>query len=400
MQRWVTRATPRGGAAPLRPHPGRHPKRRARSAKCSPLCSLLTPLRLRSRTRSLPFTMDPQHGQQNVAPREGAARLRPAIASPACPMQHLRRCGSAGTYSILQTELSHTRNRVQALESDRPDVIATANIGVSGSYPDRHCAAGADGFELLRRSPGPSRVTAQNRTTGMRPALGAVHAQVAHVAVGGTVGPAGYHLPAWWFGIFLRLRYSAARTRQVHLRRHWQIPSWCSRKILHPWFAAGRDRSVVRLPVHGSCADGVPPAAASHRAESMRHLATCAAHLPRGWIISAQLDPVHERIVHGVQVRREIDALARKVSRAHVARCVAYFLLDAMLRQQEHGRHSSGRLVVGQRFDLCQQQANQGCQIFRGHQLGICQCLRRCACRARAAEYQSRKKMPNHHAGR
>ncbi len=40
-------------------------------------------------------------------------------------------CGSAGTYSILQSELSQQLlgNKVQALESDRPDVIATANIG-------------------------------------------------------------------------------------------------------------------------------------------------------------------------------------------------------------------------------------------------------------------------------
>ena len=40
-------------------------------------------------------------------------------------------CGSAGTYSILQSALSRQLlgNKVQALESDRPEVIATANIG-------------------------------------------------------------------------------------------------------------------------------------------------------------------------------------------------------------------------------------------------------------------------------
>jgi glycolate oxidase iron-sulfur subunit len=40
-------------------------------------------------------------------------------------------CGSAGTYSILQSALSRQllRNKVQALESDRPEGIATANIG-------------------------------------------------------------------------------------------------------------------------------------------------------------------------------------------------------------------------------------------------------------------------------
>lgn len=40
-------------------------------------------------------------------------------------------CGSAGTYSILQPELSQQllRNKVAALESGKPDRIATANIG-------------------------------------------------------------------------------------------------------------------------------------------------------------------------------------------------------------------------------------------------------------------------------
>jgi len=40
-------------------------------------------------------------------------------------------CGSAGTYSILQPEISSQlkRNKLAALEADRPNVIATANIG-------------------------------------------------------------------------------------------------------------------------------------------------------------------------------------------------------------------------------------------------------------------------------
>src|SRR6266480_4144267 len=42
-----------------------------------------------------------------------------------------RRCGSAGTYSILQPQLSARllRLKVAALESGTPDLIATANIG-------------------------------------------------------------------------------------------------------------------------------------------------------------------------------------------------------------------------------------------------------------------------------
>ena len=48
-------------------------------------------------------------------------------------------CGSAGTYSILQPEISSAlrRNKLAALEADRPNVIATANIGCQ-----THLAAG------------------------------------------------------------------------------------------------------------------------------------------------------------------------------------------------------------------------------------------------------------------
>ncbi|MDD1619049.1 MAG: hypothetical protein LUQ52_06015 [Methylococcaceae bacterium] len=40
-------------------------------------------------------------------------------------------CGSAGTYSLLQPKLSQQllQDKVNALESAEPDVIATANIG-------------------------------------------------------------------------------------------------------------------------------------------------------------------------------------------------------------------------------------------------------------------------------
>ncbi|WP_353194283.1 glycolate oxidase subunit GlcF [Pusillimonas noertemannii] len=46
------------------------------------------------------------------------------------PNAHLC-CGSAGTYSITEPELSNTlrRNKVEALESGGPELIATANIG-------------------------------------------------------------------------------------------------------------------------------------------------------------------------------------------------------------------------------------------------------------------------------
>jgi glycolate oxidase iron-sulfur subunit len=40
-------------------------------------------------------------------------------------------CGSAGTYSLLQEELSQRllSDKVRALESGHPEVVATANIG-------------------------------------------------------------------------------------------------------------------------------------------------------------------------------------------------------------------------------------------------------------------------------
>ncbi|WP_435606756.1 glycolate oxidase subunit GlcF [Pseudomonas knackmussii] len=63
----------------------------------------------------------------------------------AVPDGHLC-CGSAGTYSLTQPELSKRlrANRLDALESGRPDLIATANIGCqihldsAGRTPVRH----------------------------------------------------------------------------------------------------------------------------------------------------------------------------------------------------------------------------------------------------------------------
>jgi len=70
-----------------------------------------------------------QHGQQI----RGAAEALLSAAGfqlTAVPDAHLC-CGSAGTYSILQVELSHRllENKVKALEAGTPEVIATANIG-------------------------------------------------------------------------------------------------------------------------------------------------------------------------------------------------------------------------------------------------------------------------------
>ncbi|MES9936786.1 MAG: heterodisulfide reductase-related iron-sulfur binding cluster, partial [Sedimenticola sp.] len=63
-------------------------------------------------------------------------------------------CGSAGTYSILQPEISSElrSNKLKALTIDSPDLIVTANVGCQ-----LHLSAGSDlpvshWIELLDRS--------------------------------------------------------------------------------------------------------------------------------------------------------------------------------------------------------------------------------------------------------
>jgi glycolate oxidase iron-sulfur subunit len=79
-----------------------------------------------------------QHGQQLKWVVEPILE-RLGFVTTAVPDAHLC-CGSAGTYSITQPELS-TRlrdNKVAALESNAPEIIATANIGCQ-----LHLAGGA-----------------------------------------------------------------------------------------------------------------------------------------------------------------------------------------------------------------------------------------------------------------
>jgi glycolate oxidase iron-sulfur subunit len=70
-----------------------------------------------------------QHGQQIRGVAEAMLRAAGYALTPV-EDGHLC-CGSAGTYSILQPELSKQllTNKVGALQSGGPDVIATANIG-------------------------------------------------------------------------------------------------------------------------------------------------------------------------------------------------------------------------------------------------------------------------------
>lgn len=79
-----------------------------------------------------------QHGQKITGVVEGILESA-GFTLTHVPDAHLC-CGSAGTYSILQGKLSKQLlgNKVEALESDQPEVIATANIGCH-----LHIASGA-----------------------------------------------------------------------------------------------------------------------------------------------------------------------------------------------------------------------------------------------------------------
>jgi glycolate oxidase iron-sulfur subunit len=98
------------------------------SAERAALAARLSPNTKRKRVAvHSPCTL--QHGQQIRGVVE-ALLADAGYALTAVPDGHLC-CGSAGTYSILQPVLSRQllRNKVTALQSDRPEVIATANIG-------------------------------------------------------------------------------------------------------------------------------------------------------------------------------------------------------------------------------------------------------------------------------
>ncbi|HEY4749506.1 MAG TPA: glycolate oxidase subunit GlcF [Steroidobacteraceae bacterium] len=126
--------------------------------------------RIASLARDISQVLAPEGAALLAALSRGADGMRVAFQAP-CSLQHAlkvvgvveplligagftltpvadggRCCGSAGTYSILQPQLSQQllHNKVSALEAGAPDVIATANIGClahirSGtSVPVRH----------------------------------------------------------------------------------------------------------------------------------------------------------------------------------------------------------------------------------------------------------------------
>lgn len=101
----------------------------------------LTALRLRKHHKKVAFhsPCTLQHGQringlvESVLVKTGV-ELVPVADAHLC-------CGSAGTYSILQPELSQQLldNKLQSLQNNKPDIIATANIGCQ-----MHMASKAD----------------------------------------------------------------------------------------------------------------------------------------------------------------------------------------------------------------------------------------------------------------
>jgi glycolate oxidase iron-sulfur subunit len=70
-----------------------------------------------------------QHGQQIRGKVEGLLRSL-GVDVQLCADSHLC-CGSAGTYSVLQPELSYRLrdNKLNNLQAMRPDMIVSANIG-------------------------------------------------------------------------------------------------------------------------------------------------------------------------------------------------------------------------------------------------------------------------------
>lgn len=93
-----------------------------------------------------------QHGQRINGVVEGIlARLGYELST--VPDSHLC-CGSAGTYSILQAELSQQllERKIEALESGGPELIATANVGCQTHLETRATLPVVHWVELLAGS--------------------------------------------------------------------------------------------------------------------------------------------------------------------------------------------------------------------------------------------------------
>jgi glycolate oxidase iron-sulfur subunit len=93
-----------------------------------------------------------QHGQKITGIVESILQ-QAGFQLTAVPNSHLC-CGSAGTYSILQPEISRRLlfNKLHALQSGSPDVIVTANIGCQLHLESRSAVPVKHWIELLEES--------------------------------------------------------------------------------------------------------------------------------------------------------------------------------------------------------------------------------------------------------
>jgi glycolate oxidase iron-sulfur subunit len=96
-----------------------------------------------------------QHGQK-IHGRVEALLAGAGYELAAVRDEHLC-CGSAGAYSILQRELSHglRARKLAALQENRPDLIATANIGCLAHLAAKAAVPVRHWVELLDPEPGP-----------------------------------------------------------------------------------------------------------------------------------------------------------------------------------------------------------------------------------------------------
>ncbi len=90
-----------------------------------------------------------QHGQQITGIVERVMQ-RAGFSLVEVTESHLC-CGAAGTYSILQPEISGTllENRLTAIQGENPDVIVTANIGCQVHLQSRSRVPVLHWIELL-----------------------------------------------------------------------------------------------------------------------------------------------------------------------------------------------------------------------------------------------------------
>jgi glycolate oxidase iron-sulfur subunit len=93
-----------------------------------------------------------QHGQQIRGAVESVLEAA-GYKQTAVPDAHLC-CGSAGTYSILQPALSERLrdNKLAALHSESPQVIATANIGCLSHLQPATATPVSHWIELVERA--------------------------------------------------------------------------------------------------------------------------------------------------------------------------------------------------------------------------------------------------------